>query len=70
MDPYLIGGLAVVVVAAVIGFRIFGQKIRCPFCREWLPRGAALQVGRTKGKDPYLCPFCDHVIQKRDLQRS
>jgi hypothetical protein len=68
MNFYLVSVAIIVLIAGALWFRVFGRKIRCPFCREWLPRGAGIQVGRAKGRDPYICPFCDHVIHKRDLQ--
>jgi hypothetical protein len=70
MNYLLIGLLVVAVVAAVVAFRVFGERVRCPFCREWLPRGAAYYAGRKGTESPYLCPFCDHVVRKRDLQGS
>ena len=70
MNLYWIIFLAVVCVIGVVAFRIYGQRVRCPFCREWLPRGAAHQVGRRSLEGPYSCPYCDHIIQKRDLKVS
>jgi hypothetical protein len=70
MNLYVYCLLGIAVVAAIVLFRTYGQKVRCPFCREWLPRGATSQVGKKSLTGPYLCPYCDHVIQKRDLQKT
>jgi hypothetical protein len=70
MNLYLYILLGAVVVVGILAFRLYGQRVRCPFCREWLPRGAVYQVGRKSGGGPYLCPYCDHAIGKRDLQRT
>jgi hypothetical protein len=63
--------LAAVVLAAVIAFVVFqrfGARVRCPFCREWLPRGATYLISRPGTSGPYSCPFCDHIIRRGDLK--
>jgi hypothetical protein len=70
MNLYLYGFLAVVVVVGIVAFRAYGRRVRCPFCREWLPRGAVYLIGRNSAEGPYLCPFCNHVVRKRDLQTT
>jgi hypothetical protein len=68
MNLYIYGLLAAAIVVGILVFRAYGRRVRCPFCREWLPRGAVYFAGRKSTGDPYLCPYCDHVISKRDLE--
>jgi hypothetical protein len=71
VNPIVIGVIAaVVIVAAFVAYRILGRPVRCPFCREWLPRTAAYQIGRTSAAGPYACPYCNHVIRRSDLERA
>jgi hypothetical protein len=71
VNLYLMVGLVAAVVVAFVAYRVLvGPRVRCPFCREWLPRSAAYQVRQQQKQNPYCCPFCDHVILPGNLKNA